>query len=52
MRGEVSPAEVEPLLAELPAEGLMLSVWCSTQQEAEELLKKALQRTRSRSLPA
>ena len=35
------PDEVEPILAVLPPEGLFLRTFVDTEEEADELLKKA-----------
>jgi hypothetical protein len=40
--------EVEPLLQELSPKGLMLDTYCSTEDEAKELLRKACKWTRER----
>jgi hypothetical protein len=40
--------EVEPLLQELSPKGLMLDTYCSTEDEAEDLLRKACRWTRER----
>jgi len=40
--------EVEPLLQELSPKGLMLDTYCSTEDEARELLRKACKWTHER----
>lgn len=44
----VSPKEMEQLMAELPHEGLMFSVYCWNQEQGEQVLKDAARLTRPR----
>ena len=42
----VNPKEMEQLMAELPHDGLMFSVYCWSQEQGEEVLKQAARLTR------